>query len=161
MDGPPALPVLYNNLKQIIQTKDTVMILNEMNHDARIVRMNAKHDPPEVRRWLGDSVGKWEGDTLVVDTTNFTDTPALFGGTRNLHVIERFKRLDDKTLLYRFTVEDPTVWTAPWTGEMAWPATDNRIYEYACHEGNYSFTNILRGARLLEAEALKSMPKKN
>ncbi len=158
--GPPALSVLYNNVKQIVQTKDTVMILNEMNHDARIVRMNAKHDPADVRRWLGDSVGKWEGDTLVVDTTNFNDTPALFGATRNLHVIERFKRLDDRTLLYRFTVEDPTVWTTSWTGEMVWPVTENRIYEYACHEGNYSFTNILRGARLLEAEALKSMSKK-
>jgi len=154
--GPPALSVLYNNVKQIIQTKDTVVILNEMNHDARIVRMNGKHDPPEIRRWLGDSIGKWEGDTLVVDTTNFNDTPALFNATRNLHVVERFKRLDDKTLLYRFTVEDPTVWTASWTGEMAWPATENRIYEYACHEGNYSFTNILRGARLLEAEAMKA-----
>jgi len=154
--GPPSLPVLYNNLKQIVQTKDTVVILNEMNHDARIVRMNGKHEPAEIRRWLGDSIGHWEGDTLVVDTTNFNDTPALFGATRNLHVIERFKRLDDKTLLYRFTVEDPTVWTAPWTGELAWPVTENRIYEYACHEGNYSFTNILRGARLLEAEAMKS-----
>ena len=153
--GPPALPVLYNNLKQIVQTKDTVMILNEMVHDVRIVRMNAKHDPPDVRRWVGDSVGHWEGETLVVDTTNFTSQPALFGASGSLHVIERFSREDDKSLRYKFTVEDPTVWTASWTGEYVWPATDNRIYEYACHEGNYSFANILRGARLLEAEAMK------
>ncbi|MEO8027561.1 MAG: hypothetical protein ABI823_13860 [Bryobacteraceae bacterium] len=152
--GPPALPVLYNNVKQIVQTKDTIVILNEMVHDVRTVRMNAKHDPPDIRKWLGDSVGHWEGDTLVVDTTNFNDHPALFSATRDLHVVERFKRLDDKTLLYRFTVEDPSVWTKPWTGEYVWPATESRIYEYACHEGNYSFANILRGARLLEAEAL-------
>ncbi len=157
--GPPAMPVLYNNLKQIVQTKDTVMIFNEMVHDARIVRMNAKHDPPEIRRWTGDSVGKWEGDTLVVDTTNFTDQPALGSADRNLHVIERFSRIDAKTLLYRFTVDDPTVWTAQWTGEFVWPATESRIYEYACHEGNYSFANILRGARRLEAEAMKKQAK--
>jgi hypothetical protein len=152
--GPPALPVLYNNLKQIVQTKNHIMILNEMVHDARIIRMNAKHEPPDVRRWLGDSVGHWEGETLVVDTTNFTDQPALAGASRTLHVVERFRRIDAKTLLYRFTVEDPSVWTRPWTGELPWPATENRIFEYACHEGNYSFGNILRGARLLEADAL-------
>lgn len=151
--GPPALPTLYNNVKQIVQTKDHVLILNEMVHDARIVRMNAKHGPPDVRQWLGDSVGRWEGDTLVVDTTNFTDQPALFNATRNLHVVERFSRIDEKTLLYQFTVEDPTVWTKPWSGEYVWPATDSRIYEYACHEGNYALTNVLRGARRLEAEA--------
>ena len=153
------MPVLYNNLKQIVQTKDTVLILNEMVHDARIVRMNAQHEPPEIRRWLGDSVGKWEGDTLVVDTINFNDQPGLFAATRSLHVIERFSRIDAKTLLYKFTVEDPAVWAVPWSGEIVWPATDARIYEYACHEGNYSFANILRGARLLEAEALAAKKK--
>ncbi len=152
--GPPAMPVLYNNLKQIVQTKDTVMIFNEMNHDARIVRMNSKHEPSDIRRWMGDSIGHWEGGTLVVDTTNFTDQPALTSATRNLHVVERFSRIDAKTLLYKFTVEDPTIWTKPWSGEYIWPATESRIYEYACHEGNYSFGNILRGARLLEAEAI-------
>ena len=157
--GPPMMPVLYNNLKQIVQTKDTVLILNEMVHDARIVRMNAQHEPPEIRRWLGDSVGKWEGDTLVVDTINFNDQPGLFGATRSLHVIERFSRIDAKTLLYKFTVEDAAVWAGPWSGEIVWPATDARIYEYACHEGNYSFANILRGARLLEAEALAAKKK--
>ncbi len=157
--GPPALPVLYNNLKQIVQTKDTVLILNEMVHDARIVRMNATHEPPEIRRWMGDSIGRWEGDTLVVDTVNFNDHPALNNATRSLHVVERFSRIDDKTLRYQFTVEDPAVWTKPWSGEMPWPSTDNRIYEYACHEGNYSFANILKGARLLEAEAEAAMKK--
>ena len=153
--GPPMLPVMYNNLKQIVQTKDTVMILNEMVHDARVVRINGVHEPPEIRRWLGDSIGRWEGDTLVVDTTNFNDMPALNGATRTLHVVERFTRLDDKSLSYKFTVEDPAIWTKPWSGEILWPATDQRIFEYACHEGNYSFTGILRGARLLEAEAEK------
>ena len=152
--GPPMLPVLYNNLKRIVQTDDHVMILVEMVHDARIVRMNGKHAPDDVRSWLGDSVGYWEGDTLVIDTTNFTDRPALSGATRNLHVVERFSRLDQDTLLYQFTVEDPTVWTAPWSGEYVWPATDSRVYEYACHEANYSFGGILRGARILEQEAL-------
>lgn len=152
--GPPALPVMYNNLKQIVQTKDHVMILNEMVHDARVIRLNSQHEPPEIRRWLGDSIGHWEGDTLVVDTTNFNDQPALGSADRHLHVIERFTRVDAKTLRYKFTVDDPTVWTKPWTGEIVWPATDARMYEYACHEGNYSFAGILRGARRLEAEAL-------
>lgn len=148
--GPPMLPVLYNNLKQIVQTKDTVMILNEMVHDARVIRINGEHEPPDVRRWLGDSIGRWEGDTLVVDTTNFNDTPALSGATRNLRVIERFKRIDEKSLLYGFTVEDPTIWTRPWSGEILWPATDQRIFEYACHEGNYGMGGILKGARVEE-----------
>ena len=152
--GPPMLPVLYNNLKRIVQTEEHVMILVEMVHDARIIRMNSEHAPPDVRSWLGDSVGRWEGDTLVVDTTNFTDRPALSGASRNLHVVERFKRVDEDTLLYSFTVEDPTVWTAPWSGEYVWPSTETRVYEYACHEANYSFGGILRGARILEADLL-------
>ncbi|MEZ5352626.1 MAG: hypothetical protein R2762_08320 [Bryobacteraceae bacterium] len=157
--GPPMLPVLYNNLKQIVQTKDRVLILNEMVHDARVIRIGGEHEPPDIRRWLGDSIGHWEGDTLVVDTANFNDTPALGNATRNLHVVERFTRIDEKSLLYAFTVEDPTVWTKPWSGEILWPATDQRIYEYACHEGNYSFAGILRGARLLEAETLEKQKK--
>jgi hypothetical protein len=155
--GPPMLPVMYNNLKQIVQTKDTVVIYNEMVHDARIVRINGQHEPPDIRRWLGDSIGWWEGDTLVVDTTNFNDSPALPNATRNLHVVERFRRVDDKSLVYQFTVEDPSVWTKPWSGEVLWPVTDQRIFEYACHEGNYSFAGILRGARVLEADAEKKM----
>jgi len=151
--GPPMLPVLYNNQKRIVQTEDTVMILTEMVHDARVVRMNQEHDPPEIRSWLGDSVGHWEGDTLVVDTTNFRDETALGQASRNLHVVERFTRTDADTLLYQFTVEDPTVWTAPWSGEYVWPVSENKVYEYACHEANYSFGGILRGARVLEADA--------
>ncbi len=151
--GPPMLPVLYNNLKRIVQTEDTILIQVEMVHEARIIRMNDEHASPEIRSWLGDSVGHWEGDTLVVDTTNFTDSPALSGASRNLHVVERFTRLDNDTLLYSFTVEDPTVWTAPWTGEYIWPASDDKVYEYACHEANYALEGIMKGARLLEAEA--------
>ncbi len=151
--GPPMLSVLYNNMKRIVQTEDTVVILVEMVHDARIVRMNQEHNPPGIRSWLGDSVGHWEGDTLVVDTTNFTDNPSFGAASRNLHVVERFTRLDADTLLYQFTVDDPTVWSAPWSGEYVWPASSDRVYEYACHEANYSFGGILRGARVLEEDA--------
>jgi hypothetical protein len=150
--GPPMLPALYNNLKRIVQTPEHVMILVEMVHDARIVRMNSEHPGPEIRKWLGDSIGWWEDDTLVVDTTNFRDETAL-RASRNLHVVERFSRADDDTLRYEFTVDDPTVWSGPWSGEYAWPEVEDRVFEYACHEGNYSFGNIMRGARLLEAEA--------
>ncbi len=150
--GPPMLPVLYNNHKRIVQGEDTIMILTEMNHDARLIRMNAEHDPPAIRKWLGDSVGHWEGDTLVVETTNFRDRPSFTRGSRDMTVIERFSMESADTLIYSFTVEDPTVWTAPFTGEYAWPRTENKVFEYACHEANYSFGGIMRGARLLEAE---------
>ena len=157
--GPPMLPVLYNNLKKIVQTDDHVLILVEMVHDARVVRMNQEHAPPEIRSWLGDSVGHWDGDTLVVDTTNFMDRPALGGASGNLHVVERFTRIGPDALLYQFTVEDPTVWTAPWSGEYVWPASDTRVYEYACHEANYSFQGILGGARVLEADVREAAEK--
>jgi hypothetical protein len=159
--GPPALPdYFYNDLHQIVQTSDSVMILSEMVHDARIVRMNAQHLPNNIRRWMGDSVGHWEGDTLVVDTTNFTAKTRFSGSTENLHVIERLTRIDDKTLLYRFTVEDADTWDRPWSGEYTWPATDKRMYEYACHEGNYALSGILRGARRQEAEEAAAQSKK-
>jgi hypothetical protein len=151
--GPPSLPTTYNNLKRIVQTRDHVAILVEMVHDVRVIRLGRGHGPPQIRRWLGDSVGRWEGDTLVVETVSFGKTPGLMSASENLRVVERFTRIDEKTLLYQFTVEDPTVWTRPWSGEYPWVATDDRIYEYACHEGNYSFEGILRGARVLEAEA--------
>ena len=102
---------------------------------------------------MGDSIGHWEGDTLVVDTTNFTDKTRFRGSSDKLHVVERFTRTDARTLLYPFTVEDPATWTRPWTGEYPWPSTDEQVYEYACHEGNYALGNILRGARVLEKEA--------
>ena len=151
--GPPILPnYFYNNLHQIVQTPAQIMILTEMVHDARVVRMNAEHLPPTIRKWMGDSVGKWEGDTLVVDTTNFTNKTQFRGSGENLHVVERFTRVDPKTLLYRFTVEDPDTWDRAWTGEFPWPATDEKLYEYACHEGNYSLGDMLRGARAMEKQ---------
>jgi len=151
--GPPMLPnYFYNNLHQIVQTPDAVMILTEMVHDARVVRMNAQHVPKDIRQWLGDSVGHWEGDTLVVDTTNFTDKTGFHGSTQDLHVIERFTRMDDHALLYRFTIDDPQTWTKPWTAEYSWPEAHGPVYEYACHEGNYALGNILKGARLREKE---------
>jgi hypothetical protein len=154
--GPPILPTyFYNNLHQIVQTRDTVMILTEMVHDARIIRMNATHLPSTMRKWLGDSIGRWDGDTLVVDTTNFTEHTRFRGASENLHIVERFTRVDAKSLRYQFTVEDPTTWTRPWTAEYTWPATNEKIYEYACHEGNYALQNILRGARLKEADEAK------
>lgn len=151
--GPPMLPVLYNNTKRIVQTENHLMILNEMVHDVRIVKINGEHGPDDVRRWLGDSVGHWEGDTLVVETKNLRDQTAMFAASRNLQVTERFSRLDDHSLMYEFTVNDPDTWQKPWAGSYSWPATDNKVYEYACHEGNYAMKGILRGARLLEREA--------
>jgi hypothetical protein len=154
--GPPILPdYFYNNLHQIVQTPTYVMILTEMVHDARMVRMNAEHLPPTIRKWMGDSVGRWEGDTLVVDTTNFTEKTRYRGSTENLHIVERFTRANARTLTYRFTIEDPATWARPWTGEYSWPATDDHMYEYACHEANYALGGILSGARLREAEARK------
>ena len=152
--GPPMLPTLYNNLHRIVQTPDHIMILVEMVHDARIIRLNSEHVDPSVRKWLGDSIGWWEGDTLVVDTTNFTDQPAQWAASGDLHVVERFRRIDENTLHYSFTVTDPNTWKGSWSGEYPWPATDTRVYEYACHEGNYAMEGILKGARLLEREAL-------
>lgn len=151
--GPPTLPnYFYNNLKQIVQTKDSVLILNEMVHDARLVRMNAQHLPETIKKWNGDSVGHWDGDTLVVDTTNFTSKTRFNGSGEKLHVVERFTRVDPKTVLYRFTVDDPETWDKSWTGEYPWRTTDEKLYEYACHEGNYSLGGMLRGARQKEAE---------
>jgi hypothetical protein len=152
--GPPTLPnYFYNNMKQIVQTPTTILMFNEMVHDARIVRMNAQHLPPTVQKWMGDSIGHWEGDTLVIDTTNFTDKTQFQGSSDKLHVVERIKRVDAKTLLYRFTIEDPDTWDKAWSGEYPWNQTTENIYEYACHEGNYAMGNMLRGARATEKEA--------
>ena len=144
--------MLYNNHKKIVQTPQNIMILNEMVHDARIIRMNQPHLPSHMRFWMGDSIGRWEGDTLIVDTTNFTDKTRFRGSSQSLHVVERFRRVDDKTLLYQFTVEDPDTWTRPWTAEYPWNVSDERLFEYACHEGNYSLQGILAGERLLDRE---------
>ena len=143
----PALPVVYNNLKVIVQTEHHVLILIEWMHWARIVRLGAEHVPEDIRSLGGDSVGWWEDDTLVVETTNFLSSPGV--PREGLRVIERFSPLDANRLLYRFTVHDPD-YVAPYTGEMPWPKTESHLYEYACHEGNYSMANTLRGARRLE-----------
>jgi hypothetical protein len=159
--GPPTLPNgFYNNTKQFVQTKDYVMILNEMVHDARIIRLNSSHVSPNIRKWMGDSIGWWEGDTLVVETTNFTNKTRYAGSTENLKVTERFSRLDDQTLLYKFTIDDPEAFTHPWSGEYPWRPSKGLLYEYACHEGNYALGNIMRGARLLEKEAEETAKQK-
>jgi hypothetical protein len=153
--GPPMLPVLYNNNYQIVQTPDYVTILVEMVHDARIIRMNGTHAPASVRQWLGDSIGHWEGDTLVVDTTNFTKETRFRGASENLHVIERFTRVDQNTILYKVTIDDPSTFAKIWTAEYPFLATQGPVYEYACHEGNYAMTDILGGARKAEQEREK------
>ena len=152
--GPPMLSVLYNNFKQIVQTPTHVVILVEMVHDARIIPFKTTHAPDNMRKWMGDSIARWEGDTLVVETTNFTDKTRFRGASEKLKVTERFNRVDNNTLLYRFTVEDPTTWARPWTGEYTWAAAepDDHLYEYACHEGNYAFEGIMKGERLLDEE---------
>ncbi|MGE0623935.1 MAG: hypothetical protein AB7I04_10790 [Pseudomonadales bacterium] len=150
--GAPSLPSLYNNFRRIIQTETHVVILLEMVHDARVIRLNAEHGPAANRKWLGDSVGRWEGDTLVVETTHFRDRSALSGADENLHLVERFTARENGDIVYDFTVTDPTAWTAPWSGEFVWKRSAERVYEYACHEGNYAMGNILRGARLMESE---------
>ncbi len=153
--GPPMLPVLYNNNYEIVQTPSAVMILVEMVHDIRVIRINGTHKPASVRQLLGDSIGHWEGDTLVVDTTNFTGETRFRGSTDNLHVIERFKRIDAGTILYKATVEDSSTYTKPWTLEYPFLATAGPVYEYACHEGNYAMPDILGGARKQESETGK------
>ena len=154
--GPPMLPNIYNNHKRILQTEDHVMILTEMNHDARVVHLNADHRPDQVRGWLGDSTGFWRGDTLVVETTNFGETPPISGSDQDLKVTEEFELKDDGSLLYRFRVEDPTIWSEPWGGEYTWARSEGKVYEYACHEGNYALGNVMRGARLLERESAET-----
>ena len=148
--GPPMLPVLYNNHYQIVQNKDTVLILVEMVHDARIVRLNSEHLPSHVRKWMGDSIGHWQGDTLVVETTNFTDKENFRGTTENRKVTERFTRVGADKMHYRVTIEDAAALPQPVTAEYPFYLTDELMYEYACHEGNYALPGILAGGR--EAE---------
>ena len=146
--GPPMLPGPYNNNYQIVQTPDYVMIMSEMIHEVRVIPLDGhKHPPSNVHLWTGDSTGHWEGDTLVVDTTNFTDKTRFRGSGEKLHVVERFRRADANTILYRFTVDDPTTFSKPWTAEVAMTKAAGPLYEYACHEGNYALTDILAGAR--------------
>ena len=145
----PVLPAVYNNMKTIVQTDSHLLINIEWMHWARIVRLDSEHVHPEIRSLAGDSIGWWEGDTLVVETTNFLESPGVpWEGVR---VVEHFTPIDESSLLYSFTVHDPD-YTTPYTGELVWPKSDQKSYEYACHEGNYAMGNILRGARLLERE---------
>ncbi len=149
--GPPMLPIAYNNHYQIVQPPGYVMILVEMVHDVRIIPTDGRAHGT-TRRWLGDSVGRWEGDTLVVDTINFKPQVSFRGSSEHLHVIERFTRTDANTILYKFTIDDPTTWTRQWSGEIPLRATDERLYEYACHEANYGLVGVLRGARAQDKE---------
>lgn len=153
--GPPLLPTRYNSNLQIVQGQGYVAIETEEIHDVRVIPTNGRpHLAKSVRQWMGDSVGHWEGHTLVVDTTNFTDrTP--FAGAQNLHVIERLTRTGEDKLLYQFTVEDPGMWTKPWSGEVPIMRINGQLYEYACNEANYGLENTLRGARVADAEAAK------
>jgi hypothetical protein len=151
--GPPMLPGPYNNTYQIYQTPGYVMIFSEMIHETRIIPMDGRpHVPPSIRKWLGDSIGRWEGDTLVVDTTNFTGKTRFRGSDEKLHVIERFTRVASDAILYRFTIDDPTAFAKPWTAELPFLSAPGPIYEYACHEGNYALVDILTGARAEEAK---------
>ena len=128
-----------------------------MIHDMRIIPLDGRpHLPSSVRQWLGDSVGHWEGDTLVVDTTNFTDKTHFRGSDENLHVVERFTRIGPNAIQYRFTINDPTAFTKPWAGEIVMGKSSGPVYEYACHEGNYSLTSMLSGARAEEASKSNS-----
>jgi len=150
--GPPMLPGVYNNNVQFVQTRDAIAIVNEMIHDARIVPMDGRPHGA-LRRWMGDSRGRWEGATLVVDTINFSEKTDLRGSAAHLHLVERFTRIDADTIEYRFTAEDPTTWTRAWTAAFPLKKTKQPMYEYACHEGNArSMEGILRAAAVQRAE---------
>lgn len=153
--GPPMLPYSYNSNYQIVETKAAIVIHVEMMHDARVVYMDGRPHPPATQRfWLGHSVGHWQGQTLVIDTTNFNDAGGFYGSAfrnfgwdRNLHLTERLSLIDSSTLLYQFDIDDPTAFTSPWRGELTMDRASGPIYEYACHEGNHSLDNMLRGYR--------------
>jgi hypothetical protein len=159
--GPPMLPTAYNSNYQIVQSPGYVVIFVEMIHDARIIPLDGRpHLGPEVRQWLGDSRGHWEGNTLVVDTGNFSGKTAFRGSGENLHLIERFTRTDAETIRYEFTVDDPATFTRPWKAEIPMRKTQGPIYEYACNEGNYSLADILKGARVEEKRAAEEPSKR-
>jgi hypothetical protein len=154
--GPPILPSAYNNNIRLVQGPGYVAILNEMIHDVRVVPLDGRpHVPQNVRLWMGDSRGHWEGNTLVVDTTNFTDKTNFRGADENMHLIERFTRTGENTLIYGFTVDDESAFTRSWTAELPMTKSDNPMFEYACHEGNYSLMNVLAGARAEEKVSAK------
>jgi len=151
--GPPMIPAGYNNNYQILQTPGYVAILIEMIHDVRIIPLDGRaHAPQAIRQWMGDSRGTWDGSTLVVTTTNFTDKTNFRGSGAALKVVERFTRLDAATIDYSFTIEDPASFTKSWSATVPMTKTEGPIFEYACHEGNYGMTNLLSGARAEEAK---------
>jgi len=149
--GPPMIPGGYNNNYQILQAPGYVVILTEMIHDARIIPLDGRpHAPSGIRQWMGDSRGRWDGHTLVVTTTNFTDKTNIRGSGPNMRLVERFTRVDADTIDYQFTVDDPASFTRSGTAAIPMTKTEGPIFEYACHEGNYGMTNLLRGARAQE-----------
>ena len=152
--GPPMTPGGYNNNVQLFQTPDTVVLLNEMNHNVRVVPLDGRPHG-DLRQWTGDSRGRWDGDALVVETVNFLrETSFMRGGaSADLHLTERFTRVSPDVMVYQVTVDDPTTWTQPWTYEVPMRHNPDPMYEYACHEGNYAMEVILAGARAKEAEA--------
>ena len=156
--GPPMTPGAYNNNVQLFQAPGYFAILNEMIHNARVVPLDGRPHG-KLRQWAGDSRGRWEGDTLVVDTTNFLGETLFTGSSANLHLVERFTRVDRDTLQYEFTVEDPTTWTRSWTAQILMAKSQGPIYEYACHEGNYGLGHILAGARTRDAAAEEAAKK--
>jgi hypothetical protein len=159
--GPPMLPAGYNNNHQIVQTAEYVVILSEMMHDARIIPLSAgPHLPGTVRQLFGDSLGHWEGNTLVVETTNFTNKTNFRGAGEDMKLTERFTRVDPDTLLYQFTVDDPESFQRPWSAEIPMKKAPGPIFEYACHEGNYSIVNTLSSVRAQE-KASQPVPKDN
>jgi hypothetical protein len=150
---PPLIPNPFGlNFYQIVQTPASVMILSELIHDVRIIRIGGRHLPPSVRLWRGDSIGHWEKDTLVAETTNFSEKSRYGGSSEQLRVVERFARTDAFTISYRVTVEDRGTWVTPWTADIPFKAAEEKMFEFACHEGNYSIANALRGARTEEKE---------
>jgi hypothetical protein len=162
----PGLPTAYNNNYQIVQSPDSVAILTEEIHETRVIPLGGRpHIPKGVALWLGDSRGRWEGDTLVVETTNLMDhfpyvlTNGLILQDENVRVIERFTRVSPEIIEYRFTVENPTTYTAPWTAMLPMRRNPGQLYEYACHEGNYSMTQMLSGARAEEKQAAEAAKK--
>ena len=157
----PMLPQVNDtNLLQIVQGPGYAGMLHEIDHATRFIPTDGRpHIPQNIRQWQGDSVGHWEGNTLVVDTTNFTDLVPFRGSGEKLHLVERFTRVDADTLMYRFTVEDPTTWDKPWTVEIPMTKAQGPVYEWACHEGNTMISTILRGARVAEEEAAQKSAK--
>jgi hypothetical protein len=149
--GPPMLPNLVCcNFYPIVQTPGSLVIMSEAFNTVRVIRVAGVHLPRTLRPWVGDSIAHWEGDTLVVDTTNISPYTRFKESTERLHVVERFRRTDAQTLVYTFTVNDADTWTHPWTAEVPFKATDARIFEFACHEGNHSLENVLRGGRVMD-----------